>query len=258
MAHQHYRTKGFVLSKKNSGEADQIFSLYTHDLGKIEVVGKAIRKITSKLKFGIDVFYFIELEFIQGKKQKILTDAILLDKFSKARKTPEALRYIAQIAEVVSFLVLVEKEDEKIWNLLFTTIKKMNDLSFENSLPTSIDMRSIAGREIILNYFLWNFFVLLGYAPELYFCPICTNKLLPETFFLSPHHGGVVCWKCCDKAKKENQQFLFEEITVSTVKLIRFLIQNPMEKVQKLDTSQSDLESLNVAFELYFNFLAEK
>jgi len=265
MAHQHYRTKGFVLSKKNSGEADQIFSLYTQDLGKIEVVGKSIRKITSKLKFGIDVFYFIEIEFIQGKRQKILTDAILLDKFSKARKNPEALRYVAQIAEAVGCLVLTEKEDEAIWNLLLKVIKRMNDLSFENSLPAHIATRSIAGGQIencklkiILNYFLWNFFSLLGYSPELYFCPICSKKLLPETFFLSPHHGGVVCWGCCDKTKKESQHFLFKEITVNTVKLIRFLIQNSIQKAQKLDTSQNDLESLNNAFELYFNFLNEK
>ena len=251
MAHSHYRTKGFVLSKKNSGEADQIFSLYTQDLGKIEVVGKSIRKITSKLKFGIDVFYFVEIEFIQGKRQKILTDAILLEKFLKIIQNQKALACFGQIAETVGCLSAMEKGDEETWNLLLEVVKIISSLNFEN-------LKTENSLEVIKHYFLWNFFALLGYSPELYSCPICSKKLLPETFFLSPHHGGVVCWECCAKEKKENQQFLFGEITVSTVKLIRFLTQNPMEKVKKLDTSQSDLESLDVAFELYFNFLNEK
>lgn len=126
MAHQHYRTKGIVLSKKDSGEADQIFSLYTQDFGKIEVVGKAIRKITSKLRAGIDVFYFTEIEFIQGKNRKILTDAIVIDRFLELRKNSEASACVGQIAEVVSRLIPIEKRDEEVWQLLSVAFQKLD------------------------------------------------------------------------------------------------------------------------------------
>jgi DNA repair protein RecO (recombination protein O) len=242
--HQHYRTKGFVLAKKNSGEADQIFVLYTQDFGKIEVVGKATRKITSKLKSSIDVFYFIEVEFIQGKKQKILTDAILLNKFPAILKNEKKINITAQIFQIIEKLTTNEARDEKVWSLIVSVVEKLLAPDINNS-------------EMIFHYFLWNFFSLLGYSPELYSCPICLKKLLPETFFLSPHYGGVVCWQCCKQAKEESQQFSFNEITVNTVKLIRFLVKQPIETIQRLNSCQNDLQDLLKASDVYFDFLVK-
>ncbi|MFH0739838.1 MAG: DNA repair protein RecO [bacterium] len=238
--HQHYRTKGIVLSKRDSGEADQIFILYTQDFGKIEVVGRAIRKITSKLRAGIDVFYFIELEFIQGKKQKTLTDAIITDKFSETRKNPGALSLIIKISEIMCRLTIKEQSDENVWNLLFGVFQKIeNCLKIEN-----------CKLKIIYYHFAWNLLAILGYSPELYTCPVCAKKLLPEIFFLSPEHGGVICGKCCD--------FPAQEITVGAVKLIRFFIKEPIEKVERLNILEKDLQNLNQAFTAYFDFLVEK
>jgi len=246
MAHQHYRTKGIVLLKKDSGEADQIFVLYTQDFGKIEVVGKAIRKITSKLKAGIDVFYFIEIEFIQGKNKKILTDTIVIDKFLALRKNSEIISCAGLVAEVVDSLTHKEKREDEIWQLLTAVFQKLND---QKTLTTNY--------KLLFYYFLWNFFSLLGYSPELYICSVCAKKLLPETFFLSPHHGGIVCWGCCDEIKKENQQILFNEISVNAVKLIRFLIKQPMEMAQRLNPCQNDLRDLTKAGDAYFDFLVK-
>ncbi|MDD5738542.1 MAG: DNA repair protein RecO [Candidatus Pacebacteria bacterium] len=241
--HQHYRTKGIVLLKKDSGEADQIFVLYTQDFGRIEVVGKAIRKITSKLKSNIDVFYFIEVEFIQGKSKKILTDAVVIDKFLSLRKNFKKLVCVSQIAKAVSALANKEQIDGNVWELLLKTFKAIENLVIENSL------------EILKHYFLWNFFSLLGYSPELFVCSVCSQKLLPQTFFLSPHHGGVVCWECCNKMQKQNQQFIFSEISVNAVKLVRFLINQPIEMSQRLSFCGNDLHELTRVSDAYFNFL---
>ncbi len=262
MAHQHYRTKGIVLAKEDSGEADQIFTLYTKDFGKLEVIGKAIRKITSKLKSGIDVFYFAEIEFIQGKKQKTLTDAILLDKFPGIRQDLKKLSFIAQICQAVDYLANKEEKDEKIWDLLLIVFQKFNLLTTNGS------------SEIIFHYFLWNFFSLLGYSPELYNCCLCEKKLLPETFFFSPSNGGVLCWRCFARLKKEKEMEFKEkgqdikqfkeafskqtnEIAVDTVKLIRFFLKEPLEKAERLAIWEGELKCLNKAFEIYFGFLSE-
>lgn len=77
----HHRTKAIVLKKVDRKEADQLFTLYTEDFGKLTVLGRAIRKISSKLRSGIEIFYLSEIEFIQGKAYKILTDAVLIEKF---------------------------------------------------------------------------------------------------------------------------------------------------------------------------------
>ena len=71
----YYRTQGYVIKKTGLREADQLFTIYTEDYGKIDVLGRGIRKITSKLRSGIDLFCFSEIEFVQGKAYKTLTDA---------------------------------------------------------------------------------------------------------------------------------------------------------------------------------------
>ncbi len=82
----HYRTCGFVIKKNDIAEADRIFTVFSQDFGKIKILGKAIRKITSKLKSGIDTFYLSEIEFIQGKTYKTLTDSVVLEKFENIKK----------------------------------------------------------------------------------------------------------------------------------------------------------------------------
>ena len=81
-----YRTQGFILKKEDRGETDQLFTIFTRDFGKLEVLGKAIRKISSKLRSGMEIFYLSEIEFIQGKTYKTLTDIFLIKKFQNLRK----------------------------------------------------------------------------------------------------------------------------------------------------------------------------
>ena len=250
------------MTKEDSGEADRVFALYTEDFGKLEVVGKAIRKITSKLRSGIELFSFTEIEFIQGKAQKTLTDAILLDSFFNVRQNPKKLALAWQISQTVDCLANKEEKDEKIWNLLFNAFQKLNSLSANGN------------SEVIFYYFLWNFFSLLGYSPQLYNCALCEKKLLPETFFFMPSQGGVVCWQCFAKIKKEKELEFKEigqngnhireifkkqanEIAVDTVKLIRFFLAESMEKAERLTVLDKELKNLSQAFEMYFGFLSE-
>lgn len=147
----HYRTYGFVIKKTDRGEADQSFTIYTKDYGKLKVLGKAIRKTKSKLRAGIDLFYLSEIEFIQGKTHKTLTDTVLIENFSDIGKDLGKLKVAYQIAKITDSLISGEEKDERIWQLLEEAMKKL----------------SLSGGEIIYYYFFWNLISLLGYHPEL-------------------------------------------------------------------------------------------
>lgn len=121
----HYRTKGFVLAKKDLREADQLFSIYTQDFGKINILGRSIRKINSKLRAGINLFYLSEIEFIQGKNYKTLTDAIALQKLGYSENA-------FKISETLNSLVKEPEKDEKIWNLLTENLLGIENCKLEN------------------------------------------------------------------------------------------------------------------------------
>lgn len=148
----NYRTQGLILKKEDRGEADRLFTIYTKDFGKLKILAKAVRKISSKLRVGAEIFYLSEVEFIQGKSRKTLTCAIPIEKFRNLRHDLKRLKIAYQIAELTDNFILEPEQDERIWNLLMSVFKKINDLKFsENNLQS------------ICHYFLFHFVAFLGY-----------------------------------------------------------------------------------------------
>ncbi len=241
----HYRTQGIIIKKEDRGEADQLFTIYTKDFGKLEILGRAIRKIKSKLRAGAELFYFSEIEFIQGKAYKTLTDAILIEKFKNIRKDLERLVIAYQISEVLDNLVKGQEPDKDIWNLLNEAFIKLNNLQL-----TTYNL------QLIYCYFLWNLFSLLGFKPELSTCPICREKLLPETFYFVPKEGGVVCWRCLKKLSPEEKERV-KEISVVTVKILRIFLSNNWEILPRLKIIKEERKNLKEISELYLTFLKE-
>lgn len=244
MPFTHYRTKGIFLKKEDRGEADQVFTLFTENFGKISVRAKAIRKITSKLRSGADVFYFSEIEFIQAKHYKILTDAVLIDRFKYLRQSPERLKAAYKIADAVDCLVDEGDGDEKIWHLLTQTLR-----AWGGSDPPSF------WEGQTLPYFFWNLCSLLGYGPELYNCACCGKKLLPETLFFVPQEGGVVCWQCCKKKNLTSE--LGCEVSVGTIKILRFLLKESLDMVGRLRIAEPEQGNLRDVSGLYLDFLKQ-
>ena len=157
----HYRAKAIFLRKADLREADQLFTIYTEDFGKLKVLGRAIRKINSKLRAGAEPPCLSEIEFIQGKTRKTLTDAILIDKFPNLRKDLIKLRVAYKIADILDRFAVKEEKDEKVWQILNEVLGKMNDLRF-----MIYDVR------LIYYYFFWNLVSLLGYQPKIENCSI--------------------------------------------------------------------------------------
>lgn len=167
----HYRTQGILIKKADRGEADQLLSWYTKDFGKLEILGKAIRKIKSKLRGEAQLFYLSEIEFIQGKTYKTLTDAILINNFLNIRNDLEKLKIAYQITEILDSLVIKEEKDEHIWQLLVETFERLNSSQFTTS-----------NLQLLYYYFFWNLVSLLGYWPELKVGLICGKKINVDIF----------------------------------------------------------------------------
>lgn len=152
----HYRTQGIVVNKEDRGEFDQLFTIYTKDFGKLEILGKAIRKIGSKLRQGVEIFYFSEIEFIEGKRQKTLTDAILLDKFPGIRTDLTKLKIANEVSRSFDGLVVGQETDENVWQLLLDTFRRLDRLRL-----TTYNF------QLVYYHFFWKLVCALGYQPEL-------------------------------------------------------------------------------------------
>lgn len=149
------------MKKTDRGEADQQLSIFTRDFGKLEIQARAVRKISSKLRAGAEIFNLSEIEFIQGKTQKTLTDAILIEKFKNLRGDLKKLRVAYKIAETADDLIKAPEPDPRIWHLLNEVLQKLNGYT----LPA-------ARYTLIYYYFFWNLLSLLGYQPKIQDCTV--------------------------------------------------------------------------------------
>ncbi len=238
----HYRTRGFIINKTDRGESDRIFTIFTEDFGKLELLAKAERKIKSKLRAGLELFYLSEIEFIQGKIYKTLTDTILIESFAGIREDLDKLKVAHQITEVLDTLVKGEEPDQQIWQLLSESLKVLNNWKIENCLPAQ------AGKlKIIYYYFLWNFLSVMGYQLDLYNCVACQKKISPGKIYFNPTEGGLICGQCSAKFKK------IREITIPAVKILRILLEKDLATLKKLKLEQDSLKILNQISKYYLS-----
>ena len=199
-----HRTQGIIIKKDDWKEVDRFFTVYTKDFGKIKVLGRGIRKISSKLKSGMETFYFSEIEFIQGKNYKTLVDAVLINRFEKIRKDLKKTIIAYRILGIFDDLIQGEEKDDKAWKLLLDSLKDLNEQE---------------DYKIVYYYFFWNFLSLLGYTPNLCSCSICQNKLEYKKNYFDLE-GGIACFDCFKKQKKG------KEINPDLIKILRILLQD--------------------------------
>ncbi|MDD5145642.1 MAG: DNA repair protein RecO [Candidatus Pacebacteria bacterium] len=233
----HYRSQGFIFKKEDRGDADQLFLIYTKDFGKVEILGKAIRKISSKLRAGAEIFYLSEIEFIQGKTSKTLTDAIPIAKFKNIRKDLKSLKIAYRISGILESLIKGQEVDEEIWHLLIEVFRILDSSSFEGELP--------------YYYFLWNFLAILGYQLSLYDCVLCQKKITPEKIYFSPREGGVICQNCSKRVRS------CKEVSQEIVKMIRIILKKNWKSLSRIKLTPDYMNFLEKISQNYLSYVLE-
>jgi DNA repair protein RecO (recombination protein O) len=232
-----FRVKGFVFKKEDSGEADRVFTIFTYDFGRLDIYAKAIRKINSKLRAGINIFCLSEIEFVQGKK-KTLTDAILINNFPGIKKSPRKFLTAQKIARIIDDFIKGQEHDKEIFNLLIEIFEKLENTSQVKEL------------EILYVYFLWNFLAILGYSPEVSRCVNCRGNLNEKELYFSFKEGGLMC-KSCLEVKKNN----IIKISSGAVKILRIILKKDWQTLLKLKINSEEQKFLNNISKNYYLYL---
>jgi len=237
----HYRTRGFVTKKEDKGEADRLFTFFTEDFGKLELLARAERKIGSKLRAGLEIFYLSEIEFIQGKNQKTLTDSILINKFPNLRADFKKSKVAYAIGGIVNRLVKGQEQERKIWDLLKEVFGELNKNSSR-----------IQTWSLIYYYFLWNLLSFLGYELELQRCVLCQRKLRPEDVFFSSRDGGAVCGGCRKSVKEP------EKISSNVIKVLRIFLKRDLKTLGRLIIGEKEMKEISSFSKRYLSEVLEK
>lgn len=127
-------TTGIVLSRTDFQEADRIVTLLTPDQGKIRVIARGVRKATSKLAGGIELFSVNNVTVLRGRGEiRTLVSARLkanygniIKKIDRTMLGYELLKRLNRVTE--------DAAGPEYFDLLQLTLEGLNDVQMSNDL----------------------------------------------------------------------------------------------------------------------------
>lgn len=120
-----FKTEGIILKRRDFGEADRILTVFTLHKGKLSILAKGVRRITSRRAGNVELLNRSLMYLHQGKNFWILTEAESLDTFPKLKMDLTLSTYAYHIIELVDKLTAENQEDRKLYTELVEMLKRL-------------------------------------------------------------------------------------------------------------------------------------
>ncbi|MDP1884813.1 MAG: DNA repair protein RecO [Candidatus Moranbacteria bacterium] len=224
-----YKYNGIILNKKDVGEVDRIYTIYTLEAGKIRVLGKGVRKPNAKLAGNLESVTQAEIFLARSRGMGKITGSIVIDNFADIKADLDLINRVFYVFKILARLISDEEKDENIFRLLEKYLAVMDGLSGKEDRA-----------DIVTLGLLFKILDEMGYRLEVERCVYCEKKLLLEKNYFSIARGGVLCAECF--------QFENKKIPVSneSIKLIRIFLRNKLENLVKLKASRQEISRLQI------------
>jgi len=132
--HQIYHTEGIILESRNFGETGKYYSIFTRDLGMIYASAQGVRKMSSKLRFVLQDFAYVKIDFVKGKDFWRVTNASKTNKLEKISKRLETFEVFANISHLLKRLLAGEDANEALFKDLISSLSVLEKSKTTNEL----------------------------------------------------------------------------------------------------------------------------
>lgn len=208
---KYYELNSYILSRKNFFEADRIITLFSYEQGKTQAIAKGVRLSKAKLAGKLEPFNKCKLRLVIGRNLDIIVGAEPIKMHDYSKLTPDALRILYLISEIISRLSAEHQTNTAAFDL------------FEESTKALLD-----GINPVLTaqYFGLNFLQSIGSQPEL----IDTKQ--HSRHYLAYDSGRIT-------TLKPNSHYGI--ISEATIKLWRLIVAHNIAYLQKVTNIQQAL-----------------
>lgn len=128
-----YHTNGIILTKTDRGEADQLFSIYTQSNGKVFALGRATKKIQSKLNPSLQQFAILELMIANGRGYDHIAAVKIEKNFGNLKNDLKKIVLGSYALELVEKMTKAASPDPKIFSLLVKYFTALEENIFKDS-----------------------------------------------------------------------------------------------------------------------------
>ena len=232
-----YRTRAIILKRREQGEADRVITIFTPEYGKRVVIAKGVRKPTSRKAGHLEPFTHASLMLAKGKTWDVVTGAQTVTSFRKLREDPDPTAYAYYFCELLDAFVQVDDPHPELYDLLLTAFRRL-----ETSPNLSLTAR-------------WFELALLkhaGFAPQLFYCVQCGEKIQPVTNYFSNERGGVLCPKHGEGTSGA------EPIPLNALKVLRYIQTQSYNHIMLLALTPGTSRQVEKVMGDYLRFLLER
>lgn len=233
-------TKGIIIREYTVGEGDKYITLFTYELGKIQVAAPKAQKYEKGLASGTQLFVYGQFLLSGHKESYKLISVDVISMFHSIREDLIRLSYATYIVE---FLKEVTQPNVTNKELLMLTLRTLHNLSKDISSP-----------KLVRRIFELRALKTIGLMPNLEHCTNCSKEMvkvpLPRYNFVVAE-GGIVCDECL------GQDYI---ITIGYVAVyaMRYILHTPLEELFKFKLDQDVLGQLERVCDKYIEYYIDK
>ena len=141
--HHIYHTHGFILSSKNTGEANKMLTIYTREMGLVRALAQGIRLHKSKLRFTLQDFSYVNVDLVQGKELWRVTSAKHISSFPLARSGAFSLVLMTRVSKLIERLCTGESPNENIFDDFIQALYLLDDKNISSSSQEALELHLI-------------------------------------------------------------------------------------------------------------------
>src|SRR3989344_3914782 len=139
--------EGIILKRANFGEADRMLTILTKNLGKVSVVARGVRRITSRRAGNVELLNLVKIGLFKGKGYT-LTEAQSIKTFPRIKSNLALSTAGFHILELANKLLHEDDPNFRAYDLIVETLRKLEDNP----------------RQLLIRAFEVKFLTLLGFA----------------------------------------------------------------------------------------------
>ena len=221
------KIEGIVISSVDYKESSKIINIFTKEDGIIGVIAKGSKNLKNKLRtnstvLSYGIFYLNHYE----NKVSTLMEVDIIDYFKEIRKDIYKTNYSLFLLELTS-QVYKQERNKNIYEMLIAGLTKINEGYDAGIITNIIELKLLEN---------------LGIKPNLNHCVNCKSK--NDIVTISSYKGGYICKNCVGEEHIYN---------IKTLKLIGMFYYLNLEKIKKIEISDTIKKELNLFINDYYD-----
>lgn len=123
----HYlKDQAFVIKRINFGDSDRYLTLFSQNHGKMEVVARGVRKITSKRAGNVELLNRINFQAVKGIRNHVLTEVALIDSYEELKRELSQIKEVFLMCELIDAVMPAGVVHSDIFDLMDRALKHVS------------------------------------------------------------------------------------------------------------------------------------